>query len=100
MTVTQLPQYFPTFRAQPMNPRKLILQQQIQNQFGIAAVRLLSRSRAATNFSGMSNPYFMAQLLKHRFKPSAITAGLKADDYPTGELRIELSYFVLRLMPQ
>jgi hypothetical protein len=42
VAVTQLPQYFSAFSTHPVNPRKLILQQQIQDQLGIASIRLLS----------------------------------------------------------
>jgi hypothetical protein len=48
---------------------KLILQQQIQDQFGIPPVRLLSRPSPASNLGSVANPNLMPKFLQHRLKP-------------------------------
>ena len=82
-----------------MDPRKLPLYQQIQDQFRIAAVRLLLRPSPFPDLGSMPNPNLMTQFL-HRFKPGAVTAGLETDDYFATELSIELADFIDRLVPQ
>src|SRR5439155_7109665 len=82
------------------NQRKLMLQQQIQDQFGIPSICLLARPSPPSNLSSVTNPNLMAQFLQHRLKPRAVAAGLETNDYLPFELSIELSYFIQRLMPQ
>jgi hypothetical protein len=57
----------------------------------IQPVVLLLSDRQATNVGCISNPYLVAKLSEHVFKPLAISATLKPDDYVTLKLRVKLS---------
>src|SRR5262245_12972791 len=62
---------------------------QLPNEFRISPVVLMPPARAAPNFGGIAEPYFVTKLLEHRFEPGTVTTGFEPNDYPTLELFVK-----------
>src|SRR5437660_2868013 len=98
VAVTQHAQNLAALERRSVQPRKLIMDQQIQNQFRVASIVLLSPTRAAPNLGRVAQPDFVAKFFEQLFEPGAVTTGLQPDDDAPHELRVEGAYFVLVLM--
>src|SRR3977135_205889 len=83
-----------------MQTRKLIVEQQIQNEFGVAPIVLLAPTSPAADLGGMAEPDFATQLLEQSFEPGAVTTSFQADDYPTAELGVEAPHLLFVLVLQ
>src|SRR5437016_2760857 len=81
-----------------MQPRKFIMDQQIQNQFRVAPIVLLPPARPTPNLGRVAQPDFVAQSFEQLFEPGAVTTGFQPDDHAPTELRVEGAYFVFILM--
>jgi len=62
-----------------MNPWKLVMQEQIQNQLSITAIVLLAPTRPPADLDRVTQPDFVAKFFEHLFKPGAITTGFQGD---------------------
>src|SRR3989441_1699769 len=98
VTVTQHAQNLAALERRSMQTRKLIMKQQLQNQFRVAPIVLLTPARAASNLGRVAQPDFVAEVFEQLFEPGAVTAGFQPDDHAPHELRVEGAYFVLVLM--
>src|ERR1044072_6929606 len=98
LPVAQHAQHFATGEGWSMQPGKLIVDHQIPNEFGIAAVVLLAPTRAPSNLRGMTDPDFMAELLEHDFEPGAVTTGFETHDHWSLELLVESPNLLFVLM--
>src|SRR6266446_4739693 len=72
-----------------MQPRKLIMEHQLQNEFGVAPIVLLPPTSPAADLGGMAEPDFASQFLEHSFEPGAVTTSFQADDYLPAELGVK-----------
>src|SRR5256885_3787112 len=99
LSVTQHAQHFATLPGPSMQTGKLIVEHQIQNEFGVAPIVLLPPTSPTADLGGMSEPDFATQFLEHSFEPGAVTTSFQANDYRTAELGVESShhFFVLVL---
>src|SRR6266566_6568903 len=100
LPVTQHPQHFATLHCRPMQTGKLIVEHQIQNEFGVAPIVLLPPTSPAADLGGVTQPDFATQLLEYSFEPGTVTTGFQADDYPTAELGVEGPHHLLVLVLQ
>src|SRR5205807_9703097 len=98
LPVTQHAQYFATLHCRPMQTRKLIMEHQIQNEFGVAPIVLLPPTSPAADLGGMPEPDFASQSLEHSFEPGTVTTGFQTDDYGSRELCIESSHLLFVLV--
>src|SRR5216684_3258975 len=89
LPVTQHAQYFATLHCRPMQTRKLIVEHQIQNEFGVAPIVLLPPTSSAADLGGMTQPDFATQLLEHSFEPGTVTTCFQADDYLPAKLGVK-----------
>src|SRR5205814_3202271 len=89
LSVAQHAQHFATLHCRPMQTGKLIMEHQLQNEFGVAPIVLLPPTSPAADLGGMTQPDFATQLLEQSFEPGAVTTGFQADDYWSAELGIE-----------
>src|SRR5207237_10786465 len=83
-----------------MQTRKLIMEHQIQNEFGVAPIVLLPPTSPAADLGGMSKPDFTTQLLEHSFEPGTISTGFQAHDYLPAKLGVESSHLLFVLVLQ
>src|SRR5436190_16567034 len=100
LPVAQHPQHFATLHCRPMQTGKLIMEHQLQNEFGVAPIVLLPPTSPAADLGGMTEPDFATQFLEHSFEPGAVTTRFQADDYRTAELGIESTHLLFVLMLQ
>src|SRR2546425_548072 len=98
VTVTQHAQNLATLERRSMQPRKFIVNQQLQNQFRVAPIVLLPPARPAPNLGRVAQPDFVPQRFEQLFEPGAVTTGFQPDDHAPHELRVEGAYFVFILM--
>src|SRR6266852_5194011 len=89
LPVTQHAQYFATLHCRPMQTRKLMMEHQIQNEFGVAPIVLLPPTSPAADLGGMTQPDFATQSLEHSFEPGTVTTCFQADDYPAAKLGVK-----------
>src|SRR5229473_6242564 len=99
LSIAQHAQHFPTLYRPSMQTRKLIVEHQIQNEFGVAPIVLLPPTSPAADLGGMTQPDFATQSLEHSFEPGTVTTCFQADDYLPAKLGVESShhFFVLVL---
>src|SRR5712692_9787094 len=83
-----------------MQTRKLIMEHQMQNEFGVAPIVLLPPTSPAADLGGMAEPDFIAQFLEQSFEPGAVTTCFQADDYRTAELGVESPHLLFVLVLQ
>src|SRR5712691_8533261 len=72
-----------------MQTRKLIVEHQIQNEFGVAPIVLLPPTSPTADLGGMPEPDFATQFLEQSFEPGAVTTSFQADDHLPVELGVE-----------
>src|SRR4029077_4493544 len=100
LPVTQHAQDFSTLHGRPVEPRKLIVEHEIQNEFGVAPIVLLPPTSPAADLGGMAQPDFATQFLEHSFEPGAVTTCFQADDYRPAELGVETTHLLFVLVLQ
>src|SRR6185436_10495153 len=83
-----------------MQTGKLIVEHQLQNEFGVAPIVLLPPTSPAADLGGMSQPDFATQFLEQSFEPGAVTTGFEADDYRPAKLRVESLHLLFVLVLQ
>src|SRR5712691_9039853 len=83
-----------------MQTRKLIMEHQIQNEFGVAPIVLLPPTSPAADLGGGAQLDFATQFLEQSFEPGAVSTSFQADDYPAAELSIESSHLLFVLVLQ
>src|SRR5687768_18383876 len=98
MPVSEHAQNLATLRAGAVNPRKLIVAQQLQDQFRIAPVVLLPSPGAPPNLGRVPEPNLVPEFVLQLFEPGRISAGLEAHDSRTGPLGLELTERFLELV--
>src|SRR5258706_7072842 len=81
-----------------MQTRKLIVEHEIQNEFGVAPIVLLPPAGPAADLGGMPEPDFATQLLEQSFEPGAVTTCFQADDYLPAELGVESAHLLFVLV--
>src|SRR6185503_2858994 len=74
------------------------VEHQLQNEFRIAAIVLMSPARATTNLRGITQPDFATEFFQQSFEPGTITAGFEPNDHLASKLRIESAYFCFALV--
>src|SRR5205823_6157505 len=79
---------------------KLIVEHQIQNEFGVAPIVLLPPASPAADLGSMPEPDFATQLLEQSFEPGAVTTSFQADDYLPVELGVESPHLLFILVLQ
>ena len=72
-----------------MHLRELSFEQQVEQQFRIPAVCLLSAACPAANLGRITDEDLMAERLQQFDEPGAVAAGFQADYHVTCELRVE-----------
>src|SRR5258707_2653287 len=82
-----------------MQTGKLIVEHQIQSEFGVAPIVPLPPAGPAADLGGMPEPDFATQSLEHSFEPGTVATCFQADDYLPAELGIKSAHrlFVLVL---
>src|ERR1700730_9951871 len=83
-----------------MQTGKLIMEHQIQNEFGVAPIVLLPPTSPAADLGGMAEPDFATQFLEQSFEPGAVTTSFQAHDHAPLELCIESSHLLFVLVLQ
>src|SRR5882757_4197561 len=83
-----------------MQTGKLIVEHEIQNEFGVAPIVLLPPTSPAADLGGMSEPDFATQLLEQSFEPGAVTTSFQADDNLPVELGVEGPHLLFVLVLQ
>src|SRR5207249_7577316 len=90
----------PTLHYRPMQTGKLIMEHQIQNEFGVAPIVLLPPTSPAADLGGMAEPDLATQFLEHSFEPWAVTTCFQAHDYLPNELGVESPHLLFVLVLQ
>src|SRR5258708_339577 len=83
-----------------MQTGKLMVEQQLQNEFGVAPIVLLPPTSSAADLGGMPKPDFATQFLEQSFEPGAVTTGFQTHDYVPAELGVESPHLVFVLVLQ
>jgi hypothetical protein len=89
LPLAQHPQYFATLQCRSMQTGKLIVEQQLQNEFGVAPIVLLPPPSPAADLGGMTKPDFAAQFLEQSFEPGTVPTGFQTHDHLSVELGVE-----------
>jgi hypothetical protein len=96
VAVAQATQDLRALARRAVEARELALEPQVEQEFGVAAIRLQSGAGAAANLGRVTDSDLMPQLLEHGLEPLAVAAGLDADDHFTAELSVIAEHVRIR----
>src|SRR6185369_2227788 len=83
-----------------MQTRKLIVDHQIPNEFGITPIALLPPACPTPNFRGIAKPHFATESLEQGFEPETVTTGFQTNDDLSLELLVESAHLLFVLVLQ
>src|SRR5262249_51265826 len=98
MAVAKHSQYLETVRTRAMYPRKISLDQQIQDQLGISTIVLLTSIGHSSDIRRVPQQYGMSKFLEHAFKPTAVAAGFQSYYYFSRQSGVKGSQVILLVM--
>src|SRR6266496_1070499 len=100
LPIAQHAQYFATLHCRSMQTGKLIMEHQIQNEFGVAPIVLLPPTSPAADLGGMTEPDFTTLFLEQSFEPRTVATSFQTHDHLPPELGVESAHLLFVLMLQ
>jgi len=81
-----------------MYPRKISLDQQIQDQLGISTIVLLTSIGHSSDIRRVPQQYSVSEFFEQAFKPTAVAAGFQSYYYLSGQSCVKGSQVILLVM--